>query len=381
MVVYDVAVVGLGAMGSAALYHLASRGQRAIGIEQAAPGHIGGSSHGESRIIRMAYFEHPSYVPLLRRAYENWRALERATGAELMTITGILETGIPGSQVVSGSLAAARLHDLPHEILSSRQVAARFPAFAVPDGWESIFQPDGGFLRPERAIETHVAAARALDAETRLNCAVMSVEPTAGGVRLVLDSGAAIQAGAVIVSAGAWIGELFPELKPHLRLTRQVLGWFDPPQPALVTPDRFPVFLLEFEDDIIYGFPDFAGNGVKAASHKTGREWLTAAAARQDGDDADADRIFAALTRFVPGAAGPLRNIKTCIYTNTQDQDFILAPHGLYPRIVLASPCSGHGFKFASIIGEILADLATVGATEYDISRFGLDRFDWGVGG
>jgi sarcosine oxidase len=374
MAVFDVAIVGLGAMGSAALYHLAARGQRVIGLERATPGHEGGSSHGESRIIRMAYFEHPSYVPLLRHAYENWRALERATGAELLTITGILQAGIPGSTVVGGAAEAARLHDLPHELLSPRQVAERFPAFALPSHWETLFEADGGFLRPERAIETHIAAAKGLGAEIRTHTAVTSIEPAAGGVRLKTNDGAVIEAGSVVVSAGAWIGELFPELDRHLRLTRQVLGWFEPVRPALVTPDRFPVFLLESEDNIVYGFPDLAGTGVKVGSHLPGRQLQRAGDASQDGDMADAAPVRDMLVRYIPAAAGPVRSLKTCIYTHTPDEDFVIDRHALYPQIVLASPCSGHGFKFASVIGEILADLATVGATPHDISRFRLDR-------
>ncbi len=375
MAAYDVAVVGLGAMGSAALYHLAARGLRVVGIERAIPGHIGASSHGESRIIRMAYFEHPSYVPLLRRAYENWRALERVTGTDLMTITGILEAGIPGSAVVQGSLDAARLHDLPHEVLSAREVGERFPAFTLPGDWECVFQPDGGFLRPELAIDTHITAAAAWGAETRLHCGVTSIMPTAGGVRLSVEGGAKIEAGAVIVSAGAWIGELAHEIAPHLRLTRQTLAWFAPAKPALAGLGALPVFLLEGEDDIVYGFPDFAGTGVKAASHIPGRRLAQAGDARQDGGAADAERISRMLARYVPAAAGPARAVKTCIYTNTPDQDFILDRHPLYPQIILASPCSGHGFKFASVVGEILADLVTAGVTPHDISRFRLDRF------
>jgi sarcosine oxidase len=376
MAVYDVAIVGLGAMGSAALYHLAARGQRVIGLERVTPGHDGGSSHGESRIIRMAYFEHPSYVPLLRRAYENWRALERATGTELLTITGILEAGIPGSAVVRGAEAAARLHDLPHEMLSARQVAGRFPAFALPSHWEGLFEADGGFLRPERAITTYIAAARELGATVRTHAEVTSIEPTTGGVRLRTDDGAVIEAGSIIVSAGAWIGELFPELGQHLRLTRQVLGWFEPVRPALVTSDLFPVFLLESEENIVYGFPNLAGTGVKVGSHLPGRQLDRAGEASQDGDMADAAPIRDMLVRYIPAAAGAVRNLKTCIYTHTPDEDFVVDKHKLYPQIVLASPCSGHGFKFASAIGEILADLATVGTTPHDISRFRLNRFD-----
>ena len=374
MAVYDVAIVGLGAMGSAALYHLAARGQRVIGLERATPGHEGGSSHGESRIIRMAYYEHPSYVPLLRRAYENWRALERATGAGLLTITGILESGIPGSTVVEGARRAAVEHGLPHEMLSAAQVAERFPAFAVPAHWVSLFEADGGFLVPELAIDTHIAAAKDLGAEVRTQSAVASIEPTAGGVRLRMADGGVVEAGAVVICAGAWVGELIPELKPHLRLTRQVLVWFDPARPELVTPDRFPVFFLESEDEMIYGFPDLAGTGVKAASHLAGRLLARAGDAAQNGSAADAEPVADMLSRYIPGAAGPVRQLKTCIYTRSPDEDFILDHHALYPQIVVASPCSGHGFKFASVMGEILADLATVGETPHDTARFRLDR-------
>jgi sarcosine oxidase len=374
MAACDVAVVGLGAMGSAALYHLALRGKRAVGLERATPGHEGGSSHGESRIIRMAYFEHPSYVPLLRRAYESWRALERRTGAKLLTITGILESGIPGATVVEGARRAAVEHGLPHRMLSRAQVAERFPAFAMPDHWETLFEADGGFLRPELAIDTHIMAAKTLGAEVRTQVEVVSVEPLAGGVRLRLGDGGVLDAGAAIVSAGAWVGELFPELAPHLRLTRQVLAWFEPIRPALVTPDRFPIFLLESEDEIIYGFPDFAGTGVKVASHLPGRVLRRAGDAAQDGDAAEIAPVSAMLARYIPAAAGPVRKLKTCIYTHSPDEDFILDRHALYPQIVLASPCSGHGFKFAGVIGEILADLATAGETSHDISRFRLDR-------
>jgi sarcosine oxidase len=176
------------------------------------------------------------------------------------------------------------------------------------------------------------------------------------------------------VSAGAWIGELFPELGRHLRLTRQALGWFEPVQPELVTPSRFPVFLLESEENIVYGFPDLAGTGVKVGSHLSGRQLDRAGDASQDGDMADAAPIRDMLVRYIPAAAGPVRNLKTCTYTHTPDEDFVVDKHPLHPQIVLASPCSGHGFKFASAIGEILADLATVGSTPYDISRFRLNR-------
>ena len=211
---------------------------------------------------------------------------------------------------------------------------------------------------------------------TRTETRVSSITPTAGGVQLMTSDGAVITAGAAIVSAGPWIGELMPQLGRHLTLTRQTLSWFVPRQPAFVTPERLPVFLLESENDIVYGFPDFAGTGVKAASHLHGRVLASADAAWQDAGPADAEPISEALARYVPAAAGPVRSLKSCIYSNTPDQDFMLGPHAVYPQIVLASPCSGHGFKFASVIGEILADLALRGMTPHDISRFRLDRFD-----
>ncbi|KAA2237781.1 N-methyl-L-tryptophan oxidase [Salinarimonas soli] len=373
MVICDVAVIGLGAMGSAAAYHLARRGKRVVGIEQFEPGHDRGSSHGESRIIRLAYFEHPSYVPLLRRAYALWRDLERASGEAVMTITGILEAGHPGSAVVEGSLSASKIHDLTHEVLDAREIGRRFPAFRLPEGWSGVFQPDGGFLRPELAIRLHCAGARAAGADLRVNTRVLGIEPTGAGVRVVLDDGTIVEAGAVVVATGAWMADLMPSLTPHLRLTRQVLGWFEPRQPELFASARFPVFIVESEQDAIYGFPDFKGTGVKAASHMAG-EVLTSAYAQRPGDAADEARIRDSLERLIPAANGPLRRMQPCIYTRTLDEDFVVDLHPGDPRIVVASPCSGHGFKFSSAMGEVLADLALKGGTDHDISRFRIDR-------
>ena len=382
MAAYDVAVVGLGAMGSAALYHLARRGVRVVGFERVSPGHEGGSSHGESRAIRLAYFEHESYVHLLRRAYENWRVLERDTGASLLTITGILAAGVPGSPPVRGSRASAALHRLAHEELTGAEASARFPAFSLPQDWIAVYQPDGGILRPELACATHVKAAQAAGAEVR-NIGIRDISASSTSVRLQSEDGAAVSAGAVIVAAGAWIGELVPSLRPHLYLTRQVLAWFAPREPALVRSPRMPVFLLDTGDDNIYGFPDFAGSGVKAASHLAGRKLVRAGDARQDAREVDAKPVARVLERFIPGAAGPLRAMKTCIYTRigtprpdgTVDDDFVIDRHPDHPQIVLASACSGHGFKFASVIGEILADLGTAGSTRYDLGRFRVSRF------
>ena len=369
----DVAVVGIGAMGSAAFYELAARGVRVLGIEQFQPGHDRGSSHGESRAIRLSYFEHPSYVPLLRRAFTKWRALEAECRDTILTVTGILEAGHPGSPVVEGSILASREHDIPHEVLDAAEVGRRFPAFHLPEDWRALFQPDGGFLRPERAIQAFVAGARERGAPVWTGTRVAAIHPRPAAVTLETDCGP-VEAARVIVAAGPWIGAFAPELAPHLVLTRQVLGWFAARDPALVRPERFPVFVLDGVKDTCYGFPDFAGTGLKAASHRRGRVLGSADALRQDADEGDAAQIRAGL-RLIPAVDGPPIRMQTCIYTRTPDEFFIVDKSALDPRVVLASPCSGHGFKFASVMGEILADLALEGETAHDISRFSLGRF------
>ena len=382
MASFEVAVVGLGATGGAALYHLARRGVRAIGLERASPGHKGGSSHGESRIIRTAYFEHPSYVSLVRAAFANWRALEAASGQRLITPTGILEAGYAGSNLVAATLESIREHDLPHARMTGREASARFPAFNLPDDWETVFQPDAGILAADRAIALHIEGAKGAGAEVRAQTAVAAIEPRAGSVRIVLADGGVIEAGAVIVAAGAWINQLVPELAGQLTLSRQAVSWFAPARPDLTTPERMPVFLLDADADpatgapadVIYGFPDFAGTGVKAASHLLGRTLESGDAARQDAGAEDTAPIAAALARLIPAAAGSVKQRTTCLYTSTPDADFIVDRHPADPRLILASACSGHGFKFASVLGEILADLAQGREAAHDLSRFGLAR-------
>src|SRR5262245_4881993 len=218
---YDVTVIGLGATGSAALCTLARRGLRAIGIEQFAPGHDRGSSHGETRIIRLGYFEHPSYVPLLRQTYALWREFERAARRTLMHITGIIEIGRPDSELVTGTLQASRQHGLPHEVLDAAETRRRFPAFRIPDDFVGVFQPDGGFLEVEPSLHAMIALARTRGAEVRTDTVVRSVRPSAGGVRIETSSGD-IETAAAIVAAGPWIKTLLPDLAVPIRVTRQV---------------------------------------------------------------------------------------------------------------------------------------------------------------
>jgi sarcosine oxidase len=370
---YDVAVVGLGAMGSAALCHLARRGVRVAGFERFEPGHDRGSSHGGSRAIRLGYFEHPSYVPLARRAYENWRELERLTGETVLTVTGVLEMGKPNSAIVAGSLEASRLHGLPHEELDADAVMRRYPQFTLPAGYGAVFQPDGGFLRPEIANALHLGLARDAGADVRLSCRVLGIEPGPRSVRVIHDGGS-VEAASVVVAAGAWIGSLVPVLKPALTLTRQVQCWFAPRQTEAVRLGSLPVFVIDGEEDICYGFPMFDEAGFKCASHLDSGVLADADAATQDAGPEDEARMRRFLEAYLPMAAGDLKAMKTCLYTKTPDEDFVIDLLPEDPRIVVASPCSGHGYKFASVIGEVLADLAMERATKVDISRFAIGR-------
>jgi sarcosine oxidase len=369
---YDVIVVGLGAIGSAALRVLAKRGVRVLGVERHAPGHELGSSHGETRMIRLGYFEHPSYVPLLRHTYALWRELEAEAKTKLLHITGIAEIGAPDSDVVTGTLAASRLHDLPHEVLSAADAMRRFPAFRLPKDFVCVFQPDGGFVAVEAAMTAMIDQAKTAGAEVWSETTVQSVQPTGGGVRVETSRGS-IEARSVVVAAGPWIGQLVPGLP--LRVTRQVMTWFRPREPSLFEPDRFPVFLLRSQHGNHYGFPSTGGGLVKIARHHHLDETADPDRVDRTVSAKDEAAIRAALTAHIPAADGPLAAAKTCLYTVTPDHDFIVDRMPSAPNVVVASVCSGHGFKFAPVMGDILADLAIQGETRHDIRRFRLSRF------
>ncbi|MBO0755239.1 MAG: N-methyl-L-tryptophan oxidase [Bradyrhizobiaceae bacterium] len=373
MAAFDVVVVGLGAMGSAALYHLARRGRRVVGIERFYPGHDRGSSHGETRIIRLGYFEHPSYVPLVRAALQLWRELEARSGRKLLDITGVIEIGAPNSVLIKGTLDASRQHALTHDVLDAATLMRRFPAFRVPPEFVGALQPNGGFLMAEAAIHTLVGLAEAAGAQIRLGETVREVKSRAGSARVETDRGS-IDADTVVIAAGAWARSLLPAL-PILRITRQVLAWFAPLDGALFVRDRFPVFLLESPRGMHYGFPLFRNSGLKIAKHHHLDETVDPDDYSRTLSTEDEAAIRDAIADYLPAANGPLLSAKTCLYTMTSDGDFIVDRMPGEPQIVIASPCSGHGFKFAPVLGAAVADLATVGTTSYDISRFRMNRF------
>jgi sarcosine oxidase len=374
MTTCDAVVIGLGAMGSAAVASLARRGCRMVGVERFEPGHEHGSSHGATRIIRQGYFEHPSYVPLVRAAYPLWRELAAESGEPLIEVTGIVEIGAPDSELVTGTLAASQRHGLAHDVLDAGALRRRFPQFRVADQDIAVFQPDGGFLRAEPAIHALLARARKAGAELRTGETVRAIEPRGSGVRVVTTRGA-IDAGCAVVTAGPWVKALLGDLPVPIRVTRQVLGWFAPPEPALFAKDRFPVFLQQDAEGIFYGFPDDGTGRVKVAKHHHADETVDPDRCDRAVSASDVAMIRSYLAAHLPAANGPLVAATTCLYTMTPDGDFIIDRLPADGRVIVASPCSGHGFKFAPVIGEIIADLATTGATARDISRFSLSRF------
>lgn len=370
---YDTIVIGVGGMGSATCYHLARRGRRVLGLEQFGIPHMRGSSHGYTRIIRLAYYEHPSYVLLLRRAYELWREIEQTAGEQLLYITGSIDAGPEDEWVFKGAWASARLHDLPHQVLTGPEARRRFPAYHLPAETLALYQPDGGFLRPERCIVSYVTAAQALGAEIHGFERVLEWQPRGDGV-LVRTDRDVYEAERLVISAGAWNSNLVDCLDGLIAPERQVLAWLQPVQPALFQPDTFPVFNLLVEEGRFYGFPVFDVPGFKFGKYHHLQEFSAADEVDWEAHDYDERMLRQFAERYFPDGCGPTMNLETCMFTNTADGHFVIDVHPTYPQVCFASPCSGHGFKFASVVGEIMADLAELGMTRHDISLFRLER-------
>ena len=372
----DVVVVGLGAMGSAITRALARRGRRVVGLDRFSPPHALGSSHGRSRIIREAYFEHPAYVPLVQRAYELWAELEAESSRVLLQRTGGLMAGPSDGVLVAGARRSAEAHRLPCEELSGEEIRRRFPALSPLPGMVGLFEPRAGVLFPEACIEAALAGAARAGATLRLDEAVESWTADERGVsvRTARDTWSADE---LVFAAGAWLPRLVPGLP--LAVERQVLHWFEPlAGGTLLSPEACPIALWEFAPGrVFYTFPDL-GEGVKAAIHHDGEPSDPEQVRREVGAE-DVAEVRSLLARLVPAAAGRLRDSCVCLYTNTPDQHFLLDRHPRHPRILLASPCSGHGFKFAPVVGEVVADLLTSGRCRFDLRPFALDRF--GVAG
>ncbi len=372
---HDVIVVGVGGMGSAAAFHLADRGLDVLGLERYDVPHDRGSSHGVTRIIRKPQYEDPAYVPLVERAYDLWRALEERTGRDLLHITGGLDAGPIGGDVVHGSLRSCAAHDLDHELLAAETVNERFPGYGLPEGHRAVYQPDGGFLVPEQCIVAHVEAAHEAGATIHAREPVHEHRTLPdGGVR-VSTSKATYEADRLVVTAGAWAPKLLPTLEGIAVPERQVLAWLQPPEPAAFDAERFPVFVHETDDGHYYGFPRHDVPGFKFGKFNHREETVDPDGFGREPRPADENLLRGYAERYFPTGAGPTMQLSTCLFTNTPDGHFVLGRLPDEPRVTVGAGFSGHGFKFASVVGEVLADVAVEGGTDHGIELFDPGRF------
>jgi sarcosine oxidase len=360
LAVYDTIVVGLGAMGSSTLYHLSRRGQRVLGLEAFVPGHRQGSSHGESRIIRLAYYEHTDYVPLLFRAYELWDELQRASGQDLLRITGGLMIGRAEGELVQGAAASARVHGLAHEMLDAADLRRRYQVFQPDDDQVALWEPRAGLLFPERCIASHVALARSAGAEAHFEEPVVRWSVEGDDSVTVTTGRATYQAEHVVFTPGAWLGKVLPDIALPFAAERIPVFWLKPvASPEAFAFERLPIYLWDLEEDgHFYGFPHLEWPGVKVARHHSGDTCDPDTVDRVPNVH-DEERLRAVLARYLPALNGPVESSLICLYENTPDLHFVVDWHPRHNSVVYAGGFSGHGFKFSSVIGEVLADMVT----------------------
>lgn len=374
MPAYDVIVLGLGAMGSAAAYHLARRGLKVLGLEQFTPAHDRGSSHGRSRIIREAYFEHPDYVPLIQRAYDLWEILQRESGQRLLLRSGGLMIGPEDGELVQGALLSARTYNLPHELLDNATLRRRHPLFRVEDGAIAVAEPRAGVLIPETCVLAHLQGATRAGAALRFEEPVRAWEATPDHVEVTAAE--SYEAGRLVVTTGPWAAPTLAALRLPLQVERNVMYWFRPAHDGgRFGRDRFPIYIREYRRGaFVYGFPQIGPDGVKVAHHHSG-EFCTPETIRREVGADEVARMRQILDQCLPALNGALVGTATCMYTNTPDGHFIIDRDPAHPQVSIACGFSGHGFKFAPVVGEVLADLAMYGHTRHQIDLFRLSRF------
>jgi len=373
---FNTIVVGVGTMGSAACHYLARRGQRVLGLERFDIPHDMGSYHGQTRIIRLPYYEHPSYVMLLKRSYELWREIEARYGQKLLYTHGSLDIGPADSWVFKGALRSAMEYELEHEVFTGLELAKRFPGYQLPHDSMALYQPEGGFLVPEQCVLGYVFEALKHGAEIHGREAVLHWEamPHGEGVRVFTER-AIYEADSLVITAGAWNDSMLGFLRGLAVPERQALGWFQPLRPEYFTPEIFPVFNLLAEEGRYYGFPVHGVPGFKIGKYHHLEERGHADELSHDITPLDEEILRECVARYFPMAAGPTMTLKSCMFTNAPDGHFLIDLHPAYPQVSYASACSGHGFKFGSVIGEILADLAQYRQTRHNIELFTHDRF------
>ena len=371
---FDVIVVGAGGMGSAAAFELARRGRTVLALEQFPLVHDRGSSHGHTRIIRRAYYEHPAYVPLVRRAFECWYDLEQRTGRHLLTECGCLGIGRPDGEVVNGVLTAAREHRLPVDQLLCGDLRTQFPQFRFDDGYVGVLERDAGFLYVEDCVLAHLDAARALGATIHPEEPVTGWTADGDGVT-VTTTRDTYHAGRLVLTVGPWAGRILGERGRQLRVMRQTILWFGTTDDAAFRRDVFPIFLADVPGGPFYGLPAVDGRGLKVARHYGAPELNSPDDVERAVRPADERPVRAFLAAHIPAVSGPLHAAQTCMYTLTPDRHFLIDLHPDHPNVAVAAGFSGHGFKFAPVVGEILADLAETGSTRWPIDMFRFSRF------
>jgi sarcosine oxidase len=371
---FDIMVAGLGANGSSALYHLAKTNQRIIGIDKFTPPHTHGSSHGESRIIRQAYYEDPIYVPLLKEAYILWNELEHAANKKLFLRTGGLMLGPAHAEVVAGSKLSADTHHIPYEYLDAPAIRQRFPAFHTTDITVGVLEKEAGILYPETCIETFLQLAVNKGATIHYNESIQHIDPKPGNITVTTTKNTYIVK-KLILSVGAWTSQLIPELNLPLSVRRQTLHWFKNAKTTRhehYTPDHMPIYIWEYAPDkMFYGFPDI-GAGIKIARHHGGYP-IDPDNLEQKVSSEEIEEVTNLAKNYL-GIDPIYQRSAVCMYTNTPDGHFIIDHHPQHKNIIIASPCSGHGFKFSSLTGRLLADMALDKDTGFDLAPFSIDR-------
>ena len=371
---YDVIVAGLGAMGSATAAHLARRGKKVLGLERWMPGHKLGSSHGDSRIIREMYFEHPMYVPLLQRAYELWDELSKDVGQKLLNINNGLMIGTENGMLVTGTLRSAREHGLAYEVLSPAEVKHRHPAFDLRSDLVAVVDPRAGWLDPEQCNGAHLKVAAQHGADLRFEEPVISWVVNGGSVT-VTSKHSKYSADHLVLCVGARTRSLLNGLELNLEVERQAVLWMDVPHPANYRSEVFPIWAYEYKPGhITYGFPELP-RGVKSSVMHSGEIIPDADKVDRNVDDAEVTVLMNAISPVLPSLSRtPVRERDVCLFTNTPDHDFVIDFHPQHPEVLISSACSGHGFKFASVVGEIQADLVTTGSSAFDLTPFRISR-------
>jgi sarcosine oxidase len=372
---YEAIVVGVGGVGSAALYELARRGVRALGIDRFNPPHDRGSTHGHTRVIRQAYFEHSDYVPLLRESYKLWGELESATNSRLFHQVGLIEIGPADGVVVPGVLRAADEHGLAVEPLTSQQVQGRWPGIRFEGDLVGVFEPAAGYLLVEDCVRAHIDAARAAGAELLTHAEVTDVSTIERGVDIRTIDGRVYRADQVILAEGAWSAQMLTPMGIACEIRRKSLFWFAADRAEYNVANGMPVFLFELPAGVFYGFPKLDERGVKFAEHSGGRMVDDPLTVDRSIDQHERQRLVDVLADHLPGVSAIVNDHAVCLYTMSPDEHFILDRHPTLPNVVFAAGLSGHGFKFTPVLGRALADLALDGGTDLPIEFLSLDRF------